>query len=162
MTHTEAPEEAANVLLHQNLPRHRENRSRSKRNAARGHGHLVPSPGQFRPCSCQARAQTPKTSFSVVTVPQYRVFSIPWTHSSSKSKTLVNQIRTEERKFKHLPEKRSAVSTPSKFLTRQRVTSQHCLLCDFLQYKQKNTEMQYMNTAKCKMVMFFLRPYSHF
>ena len=26
---------------------------------------------------------------------------------------------------------------------------------NFLQYKQKNTEMQYMNTAKCRMVTFF-------
>lgn len=41
--------------------------------------------------------------------------------------------------------------------TSKYVTSQHCLLCDFLQYKQ-NTEMQYMNTAKCKMVTFLKRP----
>lgn len=45
-------------------------------------------------------------------------------------------------------------TTPLRFLTHHRVTSQHCLLCDFLQYKQKNTEMQYMNTAKCEMVTF--------
>ena len=26
---------------------------------------------------------------------------------------------------------------------------------NFLQYKQKNTELQYMNTAKCRMAMYF-------
>lgn len=29
-------------------------------------------------------------------------------------------------------------------------TSQHCLLCEFFTIQTKNTEMQYMNTAKCR------------
>lgn len=102
MTHTETPKEAANVSPHQNLPRHRENWSRSERNAAQGRGHLVPPPGQDRPCSCQARAQTLKTSFSIITIPQY--ISIFYTLNS-----LLRQIKDTGQSN---PDGREKVQTP--------------------------------------------------
>lgn len=52
--------------------------------------------------------------------------------------------------------------TPLQFLTQQRVIHHNIVYYVTFYNTNKNTEMQYMNTAKCEMVMFFLRPYSHF
>lgn len=47
------------------------------------------------------------------------------------------QSSPDGREVKTLPRQLLGYATPSKLLTQHRVTSQHCLLCGFLQYKQK-------------------------
>lgn len=90
-------------------------------------GHSIGCAGTW----CPLLGTTERSLFS-----QFRAWPWKWGLLHLKLIPQMNQRHRSIREKVHTFQVLSC-STPLKFLTQQRVTSQHCLLCNFLQYKQK-------------------------